>query len=85
MDISSMIIQLKNNLTPFNIALFVLLVVSEILGSNASIKANSIYGLFRVMLLTLKDQVWPSTVVTTTVTTQTAIPAGPTVAPSNPQ
>lgn len=68
------------HITPFNVLLLVLLIASEVLGTNDNIKASSIYGVLRSLIFTLKDQVWPRSTAAPSV-----LPAGPTVPPSNPQ
>lgn len=59
MDFQTMIAQMKGHFTVESVVLLVLLIASEVLGTNDSIKASSIYGLAKAVLMTIKDQVWP--------------------------
>lgn len=59
MDVSQVFDQVKNHVTPITIAMFVLFVVSEILGTKENIKASSIYSLLKALVNTLIDQVMP--------------------------
>lgn len=59
MDINGMVQALEQHSTPLMVVFFVLWVVSEILGSNDSIKASGIYGIVKAVLMTLKDQIFP--------------------------
>lgn len=47
------------NINPVTTVMFILLVLSEVLGSVPSVKASSIYGVVVAVLTTLKDQAWP--------------------------
>lgn len=61
MDITEMLVTLKGQFTPVNVILFVLLIASEVIGTNENIKNSSIYGVIKKVLATLKDEVWPKT------------------------
>lgn len=60
MDFNSMITSMKGQVTPVSAVLFVLLVISEFLGANEKVKASAIYGIVKSVLMTIKDQVWPT-------------------------
>lgn len=61
MDFNTVIQNVEAHINVLSITLLVLLITSEILGSNPNIKASSIYGVIKVLLQTVVDQVWPKT------------------------
>jgi hypothetical protein len=54
-----LIAYVSQNVTPFNVILLVLFIASEILGTVESVKASSLFGVGRKLLVTLKDEVVP--------------------------
>jgi len=56
-----MLEMLKQDLSPTNAILFVLLVISEILGSSNKFKSSSIFTLMTTILMAIKNQVMPKT------------------------
>lgn len=59
MNIGSLISQISGHITVFNATIVALLIISEVLGSVDSIKSSAIYGVFKALVSTLKDQVLP--------------------------
>lgn len=59
MDIGVMFQSLVSQFSVTNVVLFVLLIVSEILGTNESIKSSSIFVLVKNLLTSVIGQVWP--------------------------
>ncbi len=60
LNLLDLITALRANTNAFTISLFVLLIVSEVLGTVDSIKAGSIFTLIRSILMTIKDQAFPA-------------------------
>ncbi len=63
MDISILLSEIKGNINWGTITVLGLLIISEFIGANDKIEASSIYGVFKAMLKTLKEQVWPKTAI----------------------
>lgn len=67
MDIDQILVEVGKHLTPLNVGLLISLLITTIMAENQSIKASSIYGLIRTVVLVLKDQMWPKPPVSTPV------------------
>lgn len=59
MDLTQLVQQLSGHVSVVNVVLFLLLVVSEVLGTVDSVKASSIFMVIKALLTTIKEQVWP--------------------------
>lgn len=59
MNLEQMAAQVGQHFTVTNVVLFIALVATTVMAENQKIKASSIYGLARTLLLTFIDQVKP--------------------------